>query len=337
MNHIVGKHVSVGRGVKFGKGALVTGTKVDIGDAVTIGSGTTIQANEIRIGWGSVIENDCAIGKVSGVMESFVLGENCFVGNDSRIATSRFKTGDYVSLHNHLFVNGVQPCTIGHNVWVGQNCILNARDTLLLGNGVGIGAYSSVWTHGAHGELLEGCLIHKTAPVVLEDDVWVVGSYNVISPGVRIGRGTIVMTGSVVTRDAPSKVVLAGNPARDISEKIPAYRKVSLDEKYSMMKRFVAEYLTGKKGATKSTDGWSVRRGSKLFRVRFVPRYGGSEANPELPTLVFTKKFEGGNPGRLVTVFDLGSKTYTKRRTECEVELIRSLLYSKARFIPKPE
>ena len=67
-----------------------------------------------------------------------------------------------------------------------------------------------------------------------------------------------------------------------------------------------------------------------------MARYEYSGDDPEIPTLVFTKKFEGGTPGRLVTVFDLTSKTYTKRRTECEVEVIRSLLYSKARFIPRP-
>lgn len=337
MNHVIGKQVKVGKGVMFGKGSLVAGEKVDIGDNVRIGDNTTIAANEVIIGWGSVIENGCAIKKVSGDMESFELGDNCFVGNDSRIATSRFITGDYVSLHNHLFVNGTKPCKVGHNVWVGQNCILNARETLSIGNGVGIGAYSSVWTHGAHGELLEGCLIHKVAPVTLEDDVWIVGSYNVISPGVTIGRGSIVMTGSVVTRDVPAGKVVAGNPARDISDKITTYRRITLEEKYTMMMRFLADYFSGKKGATKSADGWSVERGKESFRVRFVARYRGSGDESEFPTLVFTKRFEGENPGRLVTVFDLATKTYTKKRTECEVEVIRSLLYSKARFIPRAE
>jgi hypothetical protein len=144
------------------------------------------------------------------------------------------------------------------------------------------------------------------------------------------------MTGSVVTKDVPAGKVVAGNPARDISEKIAAYRKVTLDEKYRMMMRFVADHVSGLRGAERSPDGWSVRRGKASFRVRFVARYEYSGDDPEIPTLVFTKKFEGGNPGRLVTVFDLTSKTYTKRRTECEVEVIRSLLYSKARFIPRP-
>ena len=335
MNHVTGERVEVGKGVAFGKGSLIKGGKVEIGDGVSIGEDTVIKADVVKIGPGSVIENDCTIRKVSGSMESFILGDNCFIGNQSNIATTRFSAGDYVSLHNHLFVNGVKPCTIGHNVWVGQNCILNARERLSIGNGVGIGAYSSVWTHGAHGELLEGCLIHKIAPVVLEDDVWIVGSYNVVSPGVRIGRGTIVMTGSVVTKDVPAGGLIGGNPARDISDKLTAYRKVSLDEKYEMVRGFMAEWISGKSGARKTADGWSVTQGNSSFRIRFVPRYRGGGEDPEVPVLVFTKKFGGTRLGKNVTVFDLATKTYTKRGTACEAGAIRSMLYSKARFVPR--
>jgi len=41
-----------------------------------------------------------------------------------------------------------------------------------------------------------------------------------ILPGVRIGDEVIVGAGSVVTRDVPSNVVVAGNPARIVRENI---------------------------------------------------------------------------------------------------------------------
>jgi acetyltransferase-like isoleucine patch superfamily enzyme len=41
-----------------------------------------------------------------------------------------------------------------------------------------------------------------------------------ILPGVRIGDEVIVGAGSVVTRDVPSNVIVAGNPARIIRENI---------------------------------------------------------------------------------------------------------------------
>lgn len=49
--------------------------------------------------------------------------------------------------------------------------------------------------------------------IVIEEDCWLGGNV-VILPGVRIGRGSTVGAGSVVTKDVPPFVVVAGNPAR---------------------------------------------------------------------------------------------------------------------------
>ena len=49
--------------------------------------------------------------------------------------------------------------------------------------------------------------------IIIEDDVWV-GANTIILPGVRIGRGSVLGAGSVVTKDIPPMVVAAGNPAR---------------------------------------------------------------------------------------------------------------------------
>lgn len=55
----------------------------------------------------------------------------------------------------------------------------------------------------------------RTAPVVIEDDVWL-GTNAVVLPGVRVGRGAVVGAGAVVTRDVPPFTVVAGVPARPI-------------------------------------------------------------------------------------------------------------------------
>jgi acetyltransferase-like isoleucine patch superfamily enzyme len=55
----------------------------------------------------------------------------------------------------------------------------------------------------------------KTAPVIIEDDVWL-GTNAVVLPGVRVGRGAIVGAGAVVTRDVPPFTVVAGVPARAV-------------------------------------------------------------------------------------------------------------------------
>ena len=41
-----------------------------------------------------------------------------------------------------------------------------------------------------------------------------IGANSVILPGVTIGEGALVGAGSVVTKDVPSRAIVAGNPAR---------------------------------------------------------------------------------------------------------------------------
>ncbi|MEE1800556.1 sugar O-acetyltransferase [Streptomyces sp. JV176] len=50
-------------------------------------------------------------------------------------------------------------------------------------------------------------------PIVIEDKVWI-GSNVVVLPGVRIGYGSVIGAGSVVSRDIPPMVVAVGTPCR---------------------------------------------------------------------------------------------------------------------------
>lgn len=50
-------------------------------------------------------------------------------------------------------------------------------------------------------------------PIFIEDDCWIGGNV-VILPGVRIGKGSTIGAGSVVTADIPPYSVAVGNPCR---------------------------------------------------------------------------------------------------------------------------
>lgn len=54
-----------------------------------------------------------------------------------------------------------------------------------------------------------------SAPIVIEDDVWV-GAHSFILKGVTIGARSIIGAGSVVTKNIPADCVAAGNPCRVI-------------------------------------------------------------------------------------------------------------------------
>ncbi|MFD4029495.1 sugar O-acetyltransferase [Streptomyces sp. NPDC058637] len=50
-------------------------------------------------------------------------------------------------------------------------------------------------------------------PIVIEDKVWI-GSNAVVLPGVRIGYGSVIGAGSVVSRSVPPMTVAVGTPCR---------------------------------------------------------------------------------------------------------------------------
>ncbi len=52
-------------------------------------------------------------------------------------------------------------------------------------------------------------------PCIIEDDV-LIGANAVILEGVKIGKGSVVVAGSVVVEDVPPGVVVAGTPAKII-------------------------------------------------------------------------------------------------------------------------
>jgi acetyltransferase-like isoleucine patch superfamily enzyme len=52
-------------------------------------------------------------------------------------------------------------------------------------------------------------------PVIIEDNVWI-GFDAVVLPGVRLGRGSVIGSKSIITKDVPPYAIIVGNPARII-------------------------------------------------------------------------------------------------------------------------
>jgi len=52
----------------------------------------------------------------------------------------------------------------------------------------------------------------ESSPIIIEDNVWI-GERSTILKGVKIGRGSIIASNSVVTKNVPAYTIVAGNPA----------------------------------------------------------------------------------------------------------------------------
>jgi len=114
----------------------------------------------------------------------------------------------------------------GAVIAIGDDCgftgvTLVAAERIQIGCRVQVGANSTIVDTDFHPLTAAGraqdFLAGDHAPIVIEDDVFI-GMNSLILKGVTIGRGSVVGAGSVVTRDVPPGVVVAGNPAVVVKE-----------------------------------------------------------------------------------------------------------------------
>lgn len=124
--------------------------------------------------------------------------------------------------HSSVFCN----VTIGNDVIIGRNVSINSETTIgnnsrissnthvtgrcCIGERVFVGVGVSMANDSQFGR--KGYNEDCKGPTI-EDDVCV-GTGAILTPGVRIGKGSVVAAGSVVKRDVPDNMVVSGFPAR---------------------------------------------------------------------------------------------------------------------------
>jgi acetyltransferase-like isoleucine patch superfamily enzyme len=99
---------------------------------------------------------------------------------------------------------------IGDNVFIGTDALIETSypHLVVIGNDVGIGIRSVIIGH-VNGPL-------PNAPTVRIEDTAFIGPGALILPNVTIGRGAVVMAGSVVTKSVPPMTLVQGNPAHPV-------------------------------------------------------------------------------------------------------------------------
>jgi serine acetyltransferase len=116
---------------------------------------------------------------------------------------------------------------VGRNVDIGWQTTIAVGREIRIGDNVRIAGRA--FLAGYPGHPIDAAARASGAPetedqvgdIVLEDDVWLATGVTVLA-GVRVGRGTIVAAGSVVTRDLPPFVLAGGVPARPLRHIAPS-------------------------------------------------------------------------------------------------------------------
>ncbi len=111
-------------------------------------------------------------------------------------------------------------CDYGYNIHLGEGVFLNFGCTVLdvvpvrIGAGTQIGPGVQILTADhPHDPAQRGQMLEFGRSVTIGRNVWI-GGAALILPGITVGDNAIVGAGSVVTRDVPAGVTVAGNPAR---------------------------------------------------------------------------------------------------------------------------
>ncbi len=103
---------------------------------------------------------------------------------------------------------------IGQRSQVGIGCHFSLNAPVTVGNDVVFGHYVRIITDNhSLGPSIRRCGERIPLPVVVEDGVWLASNV-VLLPGVTIGRGSVVASGAVVSRDVPPNSIVGGVPAR---------------------------------------------------------------------------------------------------------------------------
>ncbi|MBI9070046.1 MAG: hypothetical protein JEY94_00515 [Melioribacteraceae bacterium] len=115
----------------------------------------------------------------------------------------------------------------GNNIKIGENCQINENVRIIdteIGNYVMIAPNVQLLggiTH-EYSDVSVPMMLQKEkykGKIIIEDDVWL-GVNSVIIAGVKIGKGSIIAAGSIITKDVEPYSIMGGVPAKKIKSRI---------------------------------------------------------------------------------------------------------------------
>lgn len=124
--------------------------------------------------------------------------------------------------HPLTFIEPNFQCDYGFNIHtngltvINYNCVILDTSPVYIGENAFIAPGVCIACAGHAIDAKQRALgIGTSSPITIGRDVWI-GANAVICGGVKIGDGSIIGAGSIVTKDIPAGVIAVGNPCRAI-------------------------------------------------------------------------------------------------------------------------
>jgi UDP-2-acetamido-3-amino-2,3-dideoxy-glucuronate N-acetyltransferase len=193
----------LGEGVKILENAVVgkqpilsprSSAKQELLEPTVIGDGTIVATGAIvfagsRIGARVILGDQSCVRERVTIGDDVVLGRGSLVENDTTVgAMTKIQADAYITAYS----------TLEEDVFVAPR-VVTTNDNFM-GR-----------TERRH-ELMRGPTIRRGARI---------GGGAVLCPGVEIGEDAFVGAGAVVTKDVPPRVIVVGNPARELRDVPP--------------------------------------------------------------------------------------------------------------------
>ena len=154
------------------------------------------------------------------------LGDRVFIGEGSYIDAS--PPGSEIQIKNDASISqGVVIRASGGKVVINEMVNVGTRSIIFGPGGVEIGKNSLI---AQNVELMSGLHAFKdpstpirfqggeAEKILIGEDVWL-GGHVIVLPGVTIGRGSVIGSGAVVTKDIPTYSIAVGVPAKVVRKR----------------------------------------------------------------------------------------------------------------------
>jgi acetyltransferase-like isoleucine patch superfamily enzyme len=133
------------------------------------------------------------------------------------------KIGKGSTIHMNARIYDPRHIIIGQDTLIGEKATLdgrkqlpNSKGGLEIGSHVDIASEVMIWT--SEHDINDPDMKTIEEKVVIKDYVFI-GPRSIILPGVTVGKGAVIAAGSIVTKDVPSMAIMAGIPAKKISDR----------------------------------------------------------------------------------------------------------------------